>query len=246
MLYDEPFSALDPLIRRDMQDEVMRLQERDRQDDGLHHPRPARGAPARRPDRDHARRRDRAARDAAEELVGSPADDYVENFVRDVPRSHVLTLRWIMRPAQPRARHDRPDGRRRRRPSRDAMPVIAGERAAACARSENGEVRRRRRPRRRAEGDRAARSCKRCRELADTDVVATPLPRLAPRRGRRSRHRSASRDRRRDGRRCYLVLRSRATRGPAALVVERASPTHLDDVSRRGSSTSATARARAS
>ena len=26
MLYDEPFSALDPLIRRDMQDEVMRLQ----------------------------------------------------------------------------------------------------------------------------------------------------------------------------------------------------------------------------
>src|ERR671910_141831 len=27
MLYDEPFSALDPLIRRDMQDEVIRLQE---------------------------------------------------------------------------------------------------------------------------------------------------------------------------------------------------------------------------
>ena len=26
MLYDEPFSALDPLIRRDMQDEVCRLQ----------------------------------------------------------------------------------------------------------------------------------------------------------------------------------------------------------------------------
>ena len=33
-----------------------------------------------------------------EELVGSPADAYVENFVRDIPRSHVLTLRWIMRP----------------------------------------------------------------------------------------------------------------------------------------------------
>ena len=26
MLFDEPFSALDPLIRRDMQDEVIRLQ----------------------------------------------------------------------------------------------------------------------------------------------------------------------------------------------------------------------------
>jgi ABC-type proline/glycine betaine transport system, ATPase component len=25
---------------------------------------------------------------------------YVENFVRDIPRSHVLTLRWIMRDAR--------------------------------------------------------------------------------------------------------------------------------------------------
>ena len=32
-----------------------------------------------------------------EELVGAPADDYVANFVRDIPRSHVLTLRSIMR-----------------------------------------------------------------------------------------------------------------------------------------------------
>ena len=32
----------------------------------------------------------------AEELVGSPADEYVENFTRDIARSHVLTLRWIM------------------------------------------------------------------------------------------------------------------------------------------------------
>ena len=32
-----------------------------------------------------------------EELVGAPADDYVADFVRDVPKSHVLTLRWVMR-----------------------------------------------------------------------------------------------------------------------------------------------------
>jgi glycine betaine/proline transport system ATP-binding protein len=32
------------------------------------------------------------------DLVGAPADDYVRDFVREVPRSHVLTLRWIMRP----------------------------------------------------------------------------------------------------------------------------------------------------
>jgi glycine betaine/proline transport system ATP-binding protein len=36
-----------------------------------------------------------------EELVGSPADGYVENFVRDIPRTHVLTLRWIMRDPRP-------------------------------------------------------------------------------------------------------------------------------------------------
>ena len=100
MLYDEPFSALDPLIRRDMQDEVIRLQ----QETGktmlfITHDLP-----------EALRLGDRIAimRDGAivqlgtpEELVGSPADEYVENFVRDIPRTHVLTLRWIMRDPQP-------------------------------------------------------------------------------------------------------------------------------------------------
>ena len=35
---DEPFSALDPLIRREMQDELMRLQAVLQEDDRLHHP----------------------------------------------------------------------------------------------------------------------------------------------------------------------------------------------------------------
>jgi glycine betaine/proline transport system ATP-binding protein len=34
-----------------------------------------------------------------EELIASPADEYVANFVLDFPKSHVLTLRWIARPA---------------------------------------------------------------------------------------------------------------------------------------------------
>ncbi len=34
---DEPFSALDPLIRRQMQDEFLRLQAVLQQDDRLHH-----------------------------------------------------------------------------------------------------------------------------------------------------------------------------------------------------------------
>jgi glycine betaine/proline transport system ATP-binding protein len=100
MLYDEPFSALDPLIRRDMQDEVIRLQAETGKTmlfithDLL----------------EALRLGDRIAimRDGGivqlgtpEELVGSPADDYVENFIRDIPRANVLTLRWIMREPRP-------------------------------------------------------------------------------------------------------------------------------------------------
>jgi glycine betaine/proline transport system ATP-binding protein len=33
-----------------------------------------------------------------DEVVARPADDYVREFVSDVPKSHVLTLRWVMRP----------------------------------------------------------------------------------------------------------------------------------------------------
>jgi glycine betaine/proline transport system ATP-binding protein len=33
-----------------------------------------------------------------DEVIGAPADDYVRDFVQEVPRSHVLTLRWVMRP----------------------------------------------------------------------------------------------------------------------------------------------------
>ena len=51
-----------------------------------------------------------------EEVVGAPADDYVADFVSDVPRSHVLTLRWIMRPLEP---GDPTDG-----PAFDASAVI--------------------------------------------------------------------------------------------------------------------------
>jgi glycine betaine/proline transport system ATP-binding protein len=123
MLYDEPFSALDPLIRRDMQDEVMRLQhETGKTMVFITHDLP-----------EALRLGDRIAimRDGAivqlgtpEELVGSPIDDYVENFVRDVPRSHVLTLRWIMREPAP----DEPlDGPRLdcHTTIRDAVPVFA-------------------------------------------------------------------------------------------------------------------------
>jgi glycine betaine/proline transport system ATP-binding protein len=97
---DEPFSALDPLIRREMQDEFLRLQAT------LHktivfitH------------DFDEAiRLADRIAimKDGAivqvgtpEQLVLAPADDYVAAFTRAIPRAKVLTARGVMRAAAP-------------------------------------------------------------------------------------------------------------------------------------------------
>ena len=137
MLYDEPFSALDPLIRRDMQDEVIRLQhETGKTMVFITHDLP-----------EALRLGDRIAimRDGAivqlgtpEDLVGSPADDYVQNFVRDIPRSHVLTLRWIMRPAT--------EGETEGAPTldvgttvRNAVPLIASSDRPVCA-VEDGRV----------------------------------------------------------------------------------------------------------
>jgi len=137
MLYDEPFSALDPLIRRDMQDEICRLQaETGKTMIFITH------------DLAEALRLgDRIAimRDGAivqlgtpEELVGSPADEYVANFTRDIPRSHVLTLRWVMREPGP---DDPLDGPRLDVATtvRRAVPVIAASEKPVCA-VENGRV----------------------------------------------------------------------------------------------------------
>jgi glycine betaine/proline transport system ATP-binding protein len=136
MLYDEPFSALDPLIRRDMQDEVCRLQlETGKTMVFITHDLP-----------EALRLGDRIAimRDGKivqlgtpEELVGSPADDYVQNFVRDIPRSHVLTLRWIMREPKP----GEEDGPRLdvRTTVRRAVPLIADGDRPVCA-VEDGRV----------------------------------------------------------------------------------------------------------
>ena len=137
MLYDEPFSALDPLIRRDMQDEVMRLQrEIGKTTMFITHDLP-----------EALRLGDRIAimRDGAivqlgtpEELVGSPADEYVENFTRDIARSHVLTLRWIMRDPEPT---DATDGPRLDvgTTMRKALPALADSAKPVCC-MENGRV----------------------------------------------------------------------------------------------------------
>ena len=94
---DEPFSALDPLIRRQMQDEFLRLQRLLHKTivfithDFL----------------EAIRLGDRIAiMDAGEivqigapaEVILHPANDYVAEFTKDVPRARVLTVRAIMEP----------------------------------------------------------------------------------------------------------------------------------------------------
>jgi glycine betaine/proline transport system ATP-binding protein len=108
LFFDEPFSALDPLIRRDMQNEVARLhRELGKTMVFVTHDL---GEALRLGDRILIMRDGGTTQlGTPDELVGAPADDYVRQFVRDVPRTDVLTLRWVMRPARP---DDAPDGPR--------------------------------------------------------------------------------------------------------------------------------------
>ncbi len=108
LFFDEPFSALDPLIRRDMQNEVVRL----------HHEVGKTMVFITHDLNEALRLGDRILimRDGApvqcgtgDELIGAPADDYVRDFVREVPRAGVLTLRWIMRQPGPDDALDGPE-----------------------------------------------------------------------------------------------------------------------------------------
>lgn len=95
LLMDEPFSALDPLIRRDMQDELIRIQDQmqttivfithDLQE------------ALKIGDKIAIMRNGSFVQvGTPEEIVTEPADEYVLEFTRDVDRSRVLTFRTIM------------------------------------------------------------------------------------------------------------------------------------------------------
>lgn len=95
LLMDESFSALDPLIRRDMQDQLLELQRRlkktivfithdlneaMRLGDGIAVMRDGRIV----------------QQGSAEDILTRPADDYVASFIQDVDRSRVLTADAVM------------------------------------------------------------------------------------------------------------------------------------------------------
>jgi len=95
LLMDEPFSALDPLIRRDMQNELLRLQEQMRKTIIFitHDLQEAIKVGTR-----IAIMRDGEIVQIGtpEEIMSQPVDDYVAEFTRDVRRSTVITVGYLM------------------------------------------------------------------------------------------------------------------------------------------------------
>jgi glycine betaine/proline transport system ATP-binding protein len=97
---DEPFSALDPLIRREMQDEFMRLQSMLQKtivfithdfDEAI-----------RLADRIAVMKDGHIVQTATpEELVLNPATEYVQEFTRHIPRAKVVRLASVMSPGVP-------------------------------------------------------------------------------------------------------------------------------------------------
>lgn len=96
LLMDEAFSALDPLIRRDMQDELLDLQERVQKtiifishdlDEAL-----------KLGDRIILMKDGKIVQEGtAEDILTNPADEYVEKFVEDVDLSKVITAETVMK-----------------------------------------------------------------------------------------------------------------------------------------------------
>jgi glycine betaine/proline transport system ATP-binding protein len=123
LLMDESFSALDPLIRRDMQDQLLELQQR------LHktivfitHDL---NEAMRLGDRIAVMRDGRIVQiGSAEDILVDPANDYVASFVQDVDRSRVLTAGSIMQ--EPRVMVHPGDG------PRAAMRALRTDQASAA------------------------------------------------------------------------------------------------------------------
>ncbi|MEX0168138.1 glycine betaine/L-proline ABC transporter ATP-binding protein [Streptomyces sp. LMG1-1-1.1] len=102
LLMDESFSALDPLIRRDMQDQLLVLQQRLKKTIVFitHDLNEA----MRLGDRIAVMRNGRIVQlGTAEDILVRPADDYVASFIQDVDRSRVLTASAVMTAGAPAA-----------------------------------------------------------------------------------------------------------------------------------------------
>ncbi|EFK98799.1 MULTISPECIES: glycine betaine/L-proline ABC transporter ATP-binding protein [unclassified Streptomyces] len=133
LLMDESFSALDPLIRRDMQDQLVELQKRLKKTIVFitHDLNEA----MRLGDKIAVMRDGRIVQTGtAEDILVTPANDYVAAFTQDVDRSRVLTAGAIMADADTVYGSTAPDGKELRGPAdvlaaapatvRDTTPIF--------------------------------------------------------------------------------------------------------------------------
>ena len=140
LLLDEPLGALDLKVRRELQIELKRIQERDRDHVRLRDPRPGGGAGDVGPGRGHERRPDRAARRASRDL--RPAGDEIRRRLHRRDELHPAGADGIVavRPEHVRLTRRRAgvEGRSARRSSRRWS---SGRRCSAwCERDDGQEV----------------------------------------------------------------------------------------------------------
>ena len=137
LLMDESFSALDPLIRRDMQDQLLELQKRLKKTIVFitHDLNEA----MRLGDRIAVMRDGRIVQiGTAEDILVTPANDYVASFTQDVDRTRVLTAGAIMAEPDTVLGTDDADGKELRtaagRPGRGARHGPAStRRSSSCS-----------------------------------------------------------------------------------------------------------------
>jgi len=165
MLMDEAFSALDPLIRRDMQDELIDIQEKVQKtivfishdlDEAI-----------KLGDRIVLMKDGRLVQEGtAEEILTNPADDYVARFVEGVDMSKVVTAETVMKKSDVMA-YMRTDG------PRAALRKMEKAGISTIFVREGGVVR----------GIVSARNCRRAADLGEKNLASildTNIQRVAP------------------------------------------------------------------
>ncbi len=139
LLCDEPFSALDPLIRRDMQNELLNLQQALQKTiifithDFL----------------EALKIGDRIAimKDGLivqvgtpQEIITNPADEYVREFIQDVPRSRVLTAGSVMKAVSEIPGFSKNPGILTTTTLQDLIPLVAALDGPLAVEDETGSV----------------------------------------------------------------------------------------------------------
>lgn len=133
ILFDEPFSALDPLIRREMQDELLRLQATMHKTSVFITHDFAEALKL----GDHIaimRNGEIVQTGTPEELVLNPHNDYVAAFTKDAPRAKVLRVSTVMQPCPPGFSAAGQPSVRAEAKLEDCLPVLTAHDGPVCVR----------------------------------------------------------------------------------------------------------------